>query len=148
MTYERKKKKRREKEKKRSFFVNDTATTEIYTLSLHDALPISLLKHYPNNALTYFLTEEMLVKRGLREVTYGIESLEETKSVDSFKLSMGYEKQPIRQKIVFRPLIDLALRTPGIGRAVQWMGTRKGAPSYWRKAYGLLNFAGRAGDER
>src|SRR3712207_8614493 len=27
-----------------SFFFNDTATTEIYTLSLHDALPISLLK--------------------------------------------------------------------------------------------------------
>src|SRR6266513_2317509 len=25
------------------FFCNDTATTEIYTLSLHDALPISLL---------------------------------------------------------------------------------------------------------
>ena len=27
------------------FFFNDTATTEIYTLSLHDALPISL-SHY------------------------------------------------------------------------------------------------------
>src|SRR5258708_20804601 len=26
-----------------SFFFNDTATTEIYTLSLHDALPISLV---------------------------------------------------------------------------------------------------------
>src|SRR3712207_7808377 len=26
------------------FFFNDTATTEIYTLSLHDALPISLSK--------------------------------------------------------------------------------------------------------
>mgnify|MGYP006982476188 CR=1 FL=1 len=26
------------------FFFNDTATTEIYTLSLHDALPISKLK--------------------------------------------------------------------------------------------------------
>src|SRR2546427_7054805 len=26
------------------FFFNDTATTEIYTLSLHDALPISLLQ--------------------------------------------------------------------------------------------------------
>src|SRR2546429_6377133 len=25
------------------FFFNDTATTEIYTLSLHDALPISLM---------------------------------------------------------------------------------------------------------
>src|SRR2546422_9881402 len=27
------------------FFFNDTATTEIYTLSLHDALPISTLKN-------------------------------------------------------------------------------------------------------
>src|SRR2546426_4829577 len=27
------------------FFFNDTATTEIYTLSLHDALPISRLHH-------------------------------------------------------------------------------------------------------
>ena len=29
-----------------SFFFNDTATTEIYTLSLHDALPISFLAKY------------------------------------------------------------------------------------------------------
>src|SRR5256885_8690593 len=29
------------------FFFNDTATTEIYTLSLHDALPIC--SFYPNN---------------------------------------------------------------------------------------------------
>src|SRR5256885_11641071 len=27
------------------FFFNDTATTEIYTLSLHDALPISIGEH-------------------------------------------------------------------------------------------------------
>src|SRR2546422_6140307 len=27
------------------FFFNDTATTEIYTLSLHDALPISAQRH-------------------------------------------------------------------------------------------------------
>src|SRR5258708_10654694 len=29
------------------FFFNDTATTEIYTLSLHDALPICNLAHRP-----------------------------------------------------------------------------------------------------
>ena len=29
------------KEKKENFFFNDTATAEIYTLALHDALPIS-----------------------------------------------------------------------------------------------------------
>src|SRR3712207_8084819 len=31
----------------RVFFFNDTATTEIYTLSLHDALPILLLPRPP-----------------------------------------------------------------------------------------------------
>src|SRR6266853_6584000 len=30
------------------FFFNDTATTEIYTLSLHDALPISRVATQPN----------------------------------------------------------------------------------------------------
>src|SRR5438874_13822663 len=29
------------------FFFNDTATTEIYTLSLHDALPISVVEESP-----------------------------------------------------------------------------------------------------
>src|SRR3712207_7957707 len=29
------------------FFFNDTATTEIYTLSLHDALPIFLQERWP-----------------------------------------------------------------------------------------------------
>src|SRR5687768_18338085 len=34
------------------FFFNDTATTEIYTLSLHDALPISVtIVEYKNNNL-------------------------------------------------------------------------------------------------
>src|SRR5260370_25059978 len=34
-----------------SFFFNDTATTEIYTLSLHDALPISFSPRVPSRAL-------------------------------------------------------------------------------------------------
>src|SRR2546425_12981709 len=33
------------------FFFNDTATTEIYTLSLHDALPISLTVESRNGAI-------------------------------------------------------------------------------------------------
>src|ERR1039458_6065565 len=34
------------------FFFNDTATTEIYTLSLHDALPISSFPATPPDSLT------------------------------------------------------------------------------------------------
>src|SRR3712207_2446247 len=33
------------------FFFNDTATTEIYTLSLHDALPILTVAYIPNKKL-------------------------------------------------------------------------------------------------
>ena len=35
------------------FFFNDTATTEIYTLSLHDALPISYLEIGGSNVFLY-----------------------------------------------------------------------------------------------
>src|SRR6516165_2706615 len=39
------------------FFFNDTATTEIYTLSLHDALPISFLQAAePKYLVATFLT--------------------------------------------------------------------------------------------
>ena len=41
------------------FFFNDTATTEIYTLSLHDALPI-----YPYPRLIYCSTCATLVQHG------------------------------------------------------------------------------------
>src|SRR5215216_4560643 len=38
------------------FFFNDTATTEIYTLSLHDALPIS----WPAEEVRLYASEELL----------------------------------------------------------------------------------------
>src|SRR2546430_17485933 len=41
------------------FFLNDTATTEIYTLSLHDALPISELFARSIGASTDIVEKEM-----------------------------------------------------------------------------------------
>src|SRR5260370_12171986 len=42
------------------FFFNDTATTEIYTLSLHDALPICLLRGGDHAGLGVMLAGVML----------------------------------------------------------------------------------------
>src|SRR2546430_5272919 len=39
------------------FFFNDTATTEIYTLSLHDALPISMNQALGNVGATVVYTQ-------------------------------------------------------------------------------------------
>ena len=41
------------------FFFNDTATTEIYTLSLHDALPISLVLSQPISSMGYLSDREV-----------------------------------------------------------------------------------------
>src|SRR3989441_8924096 len=42
------------------FFFNDTATTEIYTLSLHDALPISPARSRKPPILSRFVRERVL----------------------------------------------------------------------------------------
>src|SRR5437899_5261038 len=46
------------------FFFNDTATTEIYTLSLHDALPIFLAQHGFDGRDGFALTELAKAHRG------------------------------------------------------------------------------------
>src|SRR3712207_7386498 len=43
------------------FFFNDTATTEIYTLSLHDALPISHFRHVPGRLPLAYDEREVLL---------------------------------------------------------------------------------------
>ena len=43
------------------FFFNDTATTEIYTLSLHDALPISSSSLVYLNPMDFILRVCMLI---------------------------------------------------------------------------------------
>src|SRR3712207_6937460 len=57
------------------FFFNDTATTEIYTLSLHDALPIfhGLLRvrHITQDDAHVFCTEEQIEEEVLRCLDFG-----------------------------------------------------------------------------
>src|SRR3712207_7238275 len=64
----------------RCFFFNDTATTEIYTLSLHDALPIS------SAALTTTLASGSLTIGLLRCVTL----------FDSWPVSIRYSSYGLR----------------------------------------------------
>src|SRR2546427_7992383 len=49
------------------FFFNDTATTEIYTLSLHDALPISRVRAPRPESLSADVTARLeAIERGLQ----------------------------------------------------------------------------------
>src|SRR5258708_32001033 len=54
------------------FFFNDTATTEIYTLSLHDALPISptMRQSFPNPRLTQASHPKRQTSISIHELLY------------------------------------------------------------------------------
>src|SRR3712207_9365282 len=54
------------------FFFNDTATTEIYSLSLHDALPISGVEPFPHES------DGVTSTGAIREAHQGLEPGEET----------------------------------------------------------------------
>src|SRR5258708_8308001 len=62
------------------FFFNDTATTEIYTLSLHDALPISLASLSPQENRVLALIAEGCTNK---EVEHAIRSEEHTSELQS-----------------------------------------------------------------
>src|SRR2546428_8470912 len=52
------------------FFFNDTATTEIYTLSLHDALPISRMRARPTfKVVMVRLTESRFLRATSRNTS-------------------------------------------------------------------------------
>src|SRR5256885_5170603 len=53
------------------FFFNDTATTEIYTLSLHDALPISLVEENPQDRFARYGLAMELSSQGRLEESWG-----------------------------------------------------------------------------
>src|SRR2546430_14953454 len=60
------------------FFFNDTATTEIYTLSLHDALPICLdvvvRRHRANGDFVALLTNVAKIRNRSEEHTSELQS--------------------------------------------------------------------------
>src|SRR3989454_12514910 len=68
------------------FFFNDTATTEIYTLSLHDALPIWV------GTRLVEAVEHRLISDGARLVVVETSSLPEYASTRAFYERRGYTR--------------------------------------------------------
>jgi hypothetical protein len=100
------------------------------------------LSAYPNNALIFHVTEEMLVHRCVPQITFGLESLEPVGPLDEFKLSMGFYRRPLRQRVVFHPLLRALLRHAAVRTAFRHWTERRGTKvAFWRKAAGLLRFA-------
>jgi len=136
-------------------YVGDQLAAFLVTVSFADG-PVEfllarsrseLLNAYPNNALIYSCTEEMLKKRGVPKVTFGLESLEPVGALDQFKFSMGFRTEEVRQRVVFHPLLRRVLGFQPVRSAVYRWGAERGPEGgFWRKATGLLRFADEGGD--
>jgi hypothetical protein len=105
------------------------------------------LDAYPNNALIFEVTRTMLVERRLRQITFGLESLEPVGPLDQFKFGMGFRPAPLRQRVVFHPVLRVLLQPRGVRALVcRHAAARSGGAGFWRKALGLVRFAEAGGE--
>src|SRR2546425_3674521 len=89
------------------FFFNDTATTEIYTLSLHDALPISIAEILSSSAKVGFLHVAVLDDLGRRALADDPRSEEHTSELQSLaylvcRLLLEKKKKKIKKHHILR----------------------------------------------
>src|SRR3712207_6927868 len=97
------------------FFFNDTATTEIYTLSLHDALPICILKDHLDQACDARLAGELTysIKEAYRFLGELIDSTPVLKNNPEMRKTFGHLRSEehtselqSRQYLVCRLLLE------------------------------------------
>ncbi len=77
---------------------------DCYTL-LYQQSATEYLHYGGNNALAYVVTHEAMARPGIKRVFYGLHSLDAPLEVDTFKMRMGYTIKPLRQRVVFNPLL-------------------------------------------
>jgi hypothetical protein len=100
----------------------------------------SALRFYPNNALLYTAVHNMLSRPEIKQIWFGVESLEGVTSIDQFKLSMGFDRSPIRQCVVPHPLLRFAVRNALVHRVSRGLGRWQPNNDFWRKLQGLSTY--------
>src|SRR5437016_11089608 len=84
------------------FFFNDTATTEIYTLSLHDALPIS--KGWPAGRRSHnFLNSRRIFRAARIQKIRSEEHTSELQSLTNLVCRLLLEKKKKKKKKKMKP---------------------------------------------
>src|SRR4030042_5590414 len=105
---------------------------------LHHSSATEYLHLYPNNALVFSVTKLKLSSMEVNHVSYGPQSLDAPESLETFKFRMGFEKLPMKQGIIFHPIIR-----PFINDITYKFIQRIAAGSstdFWRKLEGIFRF--------
>ena len=97
------------------------------------------LKFRVNNALCYVVTEKMVKRNGINSIFYSLQSLDAPDSVDQFKFRMGYTAKPVRQHVIFHPLIE-SICNRATYYFVDRMSERRPEVSFLSKMRGMMKF--------
>lgn len=78
---------------------------DVYTLPLEQSAT-EFLENRVNNAIFFYVTHQAINRQGVSSVFFCLHSLDAPCSVDQFKFRMGYTAKPVRQRVVFHPLLE------------------------------------------
>jgi len=97
------------------------------------------LNKYVNNALFYTFSRELLSRPGVNKVFYCLHSLDAPESVDEFKFRMSFTPKPVRQRVVFSPLLMPVCNSAGYAITERLLHRYPDNPML-AKAEGMLRF--------
>ena len=128
-------------------FVGDDLAAYLVTLWVEDWVHILInrsadihRKLYPNNALLFTVVQELLARPGVSTISYGWESLEPHESLEHYKASMGFEKLPVRQRMIFRPWVGVFLN-PAVCKILANVFALRLNNSRWQRLAGFFRIA-------
>jgi hypothetical protein len=116
-----------------------TYQMEDHCTILHHSSATEYLHLYPNNALVFYVTKFKLASPEVNSVYYGPQSLDAPASLETFKFHLGYQKRPMKQTIVFNPLVKPFIN--GLShKIIQRLSASKPDSDTFRKLEGIVRF--------
>ena len=97
------------------------------------------LNKHVNNALFYVAVCNMLARDGVKSIFFGLQSLDAPSSTDEFKFRMSFIPKPVRQRVVFNPLLA-PLANERSHRLLLKLLQRDPGSYLYSKAEGMLRF--------
>lgn len=92
-----------------------------------------------NNALCFEATRQVLSRPGVQSVFYTLQSLDAPASVDEFKLRMGFQVKPVRQRVAFHPWLAPLFNRASHALVSRLLARRPGNAAL-AKAEGMIRF--------
>jgi hypothetical protein len=97
------------------------------------------LNNHVNNVLFYTVSTDFLTRSGITGIFFGTHSLDAPSSVDEFKFRMSIIPKPVRQRVVFHPLLKL-LTNSHVHALLMKLTKRYPKNPNLAKAEGMLRF--------